>query len=156
MAGDAGIPARAGIAVAVGVAFNPEDPLGCTRSPLGLAGARHGGLALWPAGRAGRWRRAAVGIGSPCMWVTWTRFPQIFFLGGLITVMLVGEFSSLWRARTRRAEAVQYYLDQRLEHLIRQYYLLRLSHDRLEQELIGRPMSMRDALEDAARTQRQR
>ena len=60
--------------------------------------------------------------------------------------MLVGEFSSLWRARTRRAEAVQYYLDQRLEHLIRQYYLLRLSHDRLEQELIGRPMSMRDAL----------
>ena len=36
--------------------------------------------------------------------------------------------------------------DQRLEHLVRQYYLLRLSHDRLEQELIGRPMSMRDAL----------
>ncbi|WCM89411.1 PelD GGDEF domain-containing protein [Acidovorax sp. NCPPB 3576] len=73
-------------------------------------------------------------------------FPQIFFLGGLILVMLVGEFSSLWQARTRRAENVQLYLDQRLEHLVRQYYLLRLSHDRLEQELIGRPMSMRDAL----------
>jgi len=73
-------------------------------------------------------------------------FPQVFFLGGLIMTMLVGEFSSLWRARTRRAESVQHYLDQRLEHLIRQYYLLRLSHDRLEQELIGRPMSMRDAL----------
>ena len=60
--------------------------------------------------------------------------------------MLVGEFSSLWQARTRRAETLQLYLDQRLEHLVRQYYLLRLSHDRLEQELIGRPMSMRDAL----------
>ena len=73
-------------------------------------------------------------------------FPQFFFLGGLILVMLVGEFSSLWQARTRRAETLQLYLDQRLEHLVRQYYLLRLSHDRLEQELIGRPMSMRDAL----------
>lgn len=76
----------------------------------------------------------------------YSHFPQVFFLGGLITVMIVGEFSSLWRARTRRAETMQFYLDQRLDHLIRQYYLLRLSHDRLEQELIGRPMSMRDAL----------
>ena len=38
------------------------------------------------------------------------------------------------------------YLDQRLEYLTHQYYLLRLSHDRLEQDLIGRPMAMRDAL----------
>ena len=76
----------------------------------------------------------------------WDVFPQLYFLGGLILVMLVGEFSSLWQARTRRAETVQLYLDQRMEHLTRQHYLLRLSHDRLEQELIGRPMSMRDAL----------
>ena len=76
----------------------------------------------------------------------WDVFPQLYFLGGLILVMLVGEFSSLWQARTRRAETVQLYLDQRMEHLTRQHYLLRLSHDRLEQELIGRPMTMRDAL----------
>jgi hypothetical protein len=73
-------------------------------------------------------------------------FPQVHFLGGFILVMLVGEFSSLWQARTRRAEINHAYVEQRLEHLVRQYYLLRLSHDRLEQELIGRPMSMRDAL----------
>lgn len=76
----------------------------------------------------------------------WQDFPQLYFLGGLITIMVVGEVASQWRAKTRRAETVQHYLDQRLEHLVRQYYLLRLSHDRLEQELIGRPMSMRDAL----------
>ncbi|HQQ69986.1 MAG TPA: PelD GGDEF domain-containing protein [Alicycliphilus sp.] len=76
----------------------------------------------------------------------WDAFPQLYFLGGLILVMLVGEFSSLWQARTRRAETLQLYLDQRMENLTRQHYLLRLSHDRLEQELIGRPMSMRDAL----------
>src|SRR5258708_11115983 len=52
----------------------------------------------------------------------------------------------LWRARIRRARTAQNYMDQRTEQLIRQHYLLRLSHDRLEQELIGRPVSMRDAI----------
>ncbi len=78
-------------------------------------------------------------------WIT-GEFPKLNFLGGLILVMLAGEFSSLWLARARRAEGVQFYLDQRLEYLTHQYYLLRLSHDRLEQDLIGRPMAMRDAL----------
>lgn len=99
---------------------------------------------------------ALAGLGSSAIllvgWIflhhgQWQEFPQLYFLGGLITVMVVGEFSSLWRAQTRRAETAQHYLEQRLEHLVRQYYLLRLSHDRLEQELIGRPMSMRDALQ---------
>ncbi|MFX5245279.1 hypothetical protein ABTD35_21060, partial [Acinetobacter baumannii] len=60
--------------------------------------------------------------------------------------MICGEFSSLWRNRVRRAESVQAYLEQRLEYLTHQHYLLRLSHDRLEQDLISRPVSMRDAL----------
>lgn len=134
------------IAVVLGYTLDPDDPLSVHAgfhwswlAPV-IVALRYGPLA---------------GLGSAALLLaSWfllnlghiDQFPQIFFLGGLITVMLVGEFSSLWRARTRRAEAVQYYLDQRLEHLIRQYYLLRLSHDRLEQELIGRPMSMRDAL----------
>lgn len=73
-------------------------------------------------------------------------FPKLSFLGGFILVMVVGEFSSLWLSRTRRAETIQAYLGQRLESLTRQFYLLHLSHDRLEQDLIGRPMSMRDAI----------
>ena len=72
--------------------------------------------------------------------------PKLYFLGWLITVMICGEFSSLWRSRVRRAESVQAYLEQRLEYLTHQHYLLRLSHDRLEQDLISRPVSMRDAL----------
>lgn len=72
--------------------------------------------------------------------------PKLYFLGWLITVMICGEFSSLWRNRVRRAESVQAYLEQRLEYLTHQHYLLRLSHDRLEQDLISRPVSMRDAL----------
>ena len=134
------------IAIALGYLWNPDDPLWSTGAfpwswlaPVILA-LRYGPLA--GLGGAGvlllGW--LAFNLGH------YDDFPQLFFLGGLILVMLVGEFSSLWQARTRRAETLQLYLDQRLEHLVRQYYLLRLSHDRLEQELIGRPMSMRDAL----------
>lgn len=134
------------IAVALGWVVSPQDPLGVQAdfhwswlAPI-IVALRYGPLAGLGAAAVLLLAWMALNLGQM------EQFPQIFFLGGLITVMLVGEFSSLWRARTRRAEVVQHYLDQRLEHLIRQYYLLRLSHDRLEQELIGRPMSMRDAL----------
>ena len=134
------------IALALGMWLEPQDPMWVLApfpwswlAPV-IVALRYGPLA---------------GLGAACVlalgWLglnqgAYDTFPQVYFLGGLILVMLVGEFSSLWQARTRRAENVQVYLDQRLEHLVRQYYLLRLSHDRLEQELIGRPMSMRDAL----------
>lgn len=134
------------MALVLGFAWNPDDPLWSHSSfpwswlaPVLLA-LRYGPLA---------------GLGGACVllagWLAFSggdyrNFPQLFFLGGLILVMLVGEFSSLWLARTRRAEVLQQYLDQRLEHLVRQHYLLRLSHDRLALELIGRPISMRDAL----------
>ncbi len=137
------------LAVALGIWLNPLDPL-CVNSsfpwlwlaPLVLA-LRYGPLpglvgaaillAAWAAFREAGW------IGGD--------LPKIHFLGGLVTVMLTGEFSSLWLARARRAESMQQYLDQRLEQLTEHYYLLRLSHDRLEQDLIGRPLALRDALQ---------
>lgn len=134
------------IAVSLGFWLNPEDPLWIHGhfpwvwlAPVVLA-LRYGPL---------------PGIGGACMlllfWLLLTanpldHFPKQAFIGGLILVMVIGEFASLWVARTRRAEGVQRYLDQRLEFLTHQYYLLRLSHDRLEQELFTRPMAMRDAL----------
>ena len=135
-------------AVAIGIWINPLDPL-WTRADFpwiwfapvilsmrygpfpGLAGALVL-VAAWFAFNVTGWLPG--------------EFPKLNFLGGLILVMLSGEFSSLWLARARRAEGVGLYLDQRLEYLTHQYYLLRLSHDRLEQDLIGRPMAMRDAL----------
>lgn len=134
------------IAVVLGFTLNPEDPLWLKAdfpwswfAPIILA-LRYGPLAgLGASGMLlGAWLLLNLG--------QYDSFPKLAFLGGLILIMLVGEFSSLWLARTRRAETIQVYLDQRLEHLTRQYYLLRLSHDRLEQDLISRPMSMRDAL----------
>ena len=139
------------LGIALGIWLNPLDPLWVESgfpwiwmAPMVLA-LRYGpfpGLAgaamlliAWLAIHLGPWNLYA-GAG----------FPKIFFLGGLILVMLCGEFSSLWVARARRAETTQIYLDQRLEYVTHQYYLLRLSHDRLEQDLISRPMSMREAL----------
>lgn len=136
------------LAVAIGIWLNPLDPLWINASfpwvwfaPVILA-MRYGPfpglggaavlLLAWLSFNASGW---VVG-----------EFPKLNYLGGLILVMLAGEFSSVWLARARRAEGVQAYLDQRLEYLTHQYYLLRLSHDRLEQDLIGRPMAMRDAL----------
>lgn len=136
------------LAVAIGIWVNPLDPLWVKASfpwawfaPVILA-MRYGPFAglggagvlllAWSAFNASGW---VLG-----------EFPKLNFLGGLILVTLAGEFSSIWLARARRAEGIQMYLDQRLEYLTHQYYLLRLSHDRLEQDLIGRPMAMRDAL----------
>lgn len=134
--------------VALGLWLNPLDPLWLKSSfpwlwlaPLILA-LRYGPL-------------PGIG-GSAVLLVAWfafqargwvaPEFPKLNFLGGLITIMLCGEFSSLWLARTRRAESMQHYLDRRLEQLTEQFYLLRLSHDRLEQDLIGRPLSLREAM----------
>ncbi|MFZ2971533.1 MAG: PelD GGDEF domain-containing protein [Ferribacterium limneticum] len=134
------------IAAGLGLWLNPQDPLWTQAdfpwawlAPVVLA-LRYGPL-------------AGIG-GAGMLLIAWlllnpggqTAFPKLVYLGGLILVMVIGEFSSLWLARTRRAEAVQRYLDQRLEFLTHQHYLLRLSHDRLEQDLISRPMAMRDAL----------
>lgn len=133
-------------AVIIGSAVNAEDPLLTATSfpwtwfaPIILA-LRYGPLA--GLGGAGILLAAWLALNAG----HYDDFPKLHFLGGLILVMLVGEFSSIWLARTRRAETMQIYLDQRLEHLTHQHYLLRLSHDRLEQDLISRPMSMRDAL----------
>ncbi|MBI4754753.1 MAG: hypothetical protein HY778_04870 [Betaproteobacteria bacterium] len=136
--------------VALGVWFNPLDPL-WTRSsfPWSWLGPVLVALRYGPfAGLSGAllllvswWLLQQLGFGQG-------EIPLGFFLGGLMVTMLCGEFSSLWRTRVRRAEAMQTYLDQRLDYLTHQHYLLRLSHDRLEQDLIARPVSMRDALTD--------
>lgn len=67
-------------------------------------------------------------------------------LGGLILTLVCGEFSGLWRLRLRRQTELNYYLSERLQELTRQHYLLKLSHDQLEENLIARPYTLRGAL----------
>lgn len=130
-----------------GAWINPDDPLfvhsgfpWAWLAPLLLA-LRYGPIAgLGAAGVLLAGWFVLVGLhGHPVL-------PKLYFLGGLITTMLAGEFASVWRARLGRAVATQEYLDRRLDSLTRSHYLLRLSHESLEQDLLSRPVSMRDAL----------
>ena len=73
-------------------------------------------------------------------------FPEQFFLGGLVLVMLCGEFSTAWGSRLRRAEEGNRYLHERLSRITLRHLLLRLSHDRMEQEVLTKPVTLRDAL----------
>ncbi len=73
---------------------------------------------------------------------------KIYFLGGMITTMLCGEFSAQWQSRVRRSNQFAEYAEERLENLAKTYFVTRLSHDRLEQSLISRPATLRSALEE--------
>ncbi len=136
------------LGIALGIWINPLDPL-WTQSAFPWLWLAPTILALRYGPFPGLLASAVLLLAwvafSYSGWLTGS-FPKLNYLGGLILIMLCGESSSLWLSRARRAEGMQLYLDQRLEYLTHQYYLLRLSHDRLEQDLIGRPMAMRDAL----------
>lgn len=74
------------------------------------------------------------------------KFPYVYFLGGFILTMLAGEYGSQWRTRIRRVNELNFYLEERIAQLARHHHLLRLSHERLEQSLISKPITLRDAL----------
>jgi hypothetical protein len=71
--------------------------------------------------------------------------PELFFGGGLL-VLVCGEFSDVWRDRNLRMEESSLYVSERLSRLTKRHLLLNLSHDRLEQEMLSRPGSLRDAM----------
>ncbi|GLR13776.1 pellicle/biofilm biosynthesis protein PelD [Chitinimonas prasina] len=99
-----------------------------------------------------------AGLGSTCMILAWWwlggqgdaaafgPFPKLYFLGGLIATMLAGEFAGNWNIQLRRVQETNAYLYERLRRVSNQYYLMRLSHDRLEHEFLLKPTTMRDAL----------
>ena len=73
-------------------------------------------------------------------------FPRDFFIGGSLLILLCGEFSDVWRDRNLRMDETNLYVTERLSRLTKRHLLLNLSHDRLEQEMLARPGSLRDAL----------
>ncbi len=80
-----------------------------------------------------------------------TDLPKLYFLGGLLLTMVCGEYSGLWRTRLRRLTELNQYLEDRVERVTKRFYLLRLSHDRLEQDMLSRPTTLRDALAELRR-----
>jgi hypothetical protein len=72
--------------------------------------------------------------------------PTLYFMGALLLTLVCGEFASIWNARLRRVESTYRYARDKLERLTRQHYLLLLSHDRLEQDQLSQPVTLRVAL----------
>lgn len=75
-------------------------------------------------------------------------FPTTYMLGGVLMTLISGQFSTLWDQRLRRANQLSSHAGERFEQLSRAYFMVRLSHDRLEQNLISRPVTLRDAMMD--------
>jgi hypothetical protein len=83
-------------------------------------------------------------------------FPRVSFLGGLVLALIAGEFSDVWNARLYQGQSVNAYLDERLRALTQHHFLLSVSHDRLEQELLSRPFTLRETLFSLRQVTRQR
>lgn len=73
-------------------------------------------------------------------------FSREYFFGGALAVLICGEFSDVWRDRLTRIDETNLYLTDRVSRLTKRHLLLNLSHDRMEQEMLARPGSLRDAL----------
>lgn len=137
------------VAVGIGLWLRPDDPMALTAEfgwvllvPLVIA-MRYGGL-------VGVWAMLCL-IG--CWFVlnafgvyAQQPFPEGAMLGGLVVTLVAGEFSDLWRIRLMRADTAASYSLERLKNLTQRFVLLRLSHDRLEENLLTKPYTVRDAL----------
>lgn len=73
-------------------------------------------------------------------------FPYVWAVGVLIISLLAGEFRDYWERQRQKLALSNDYRGMRLEEFTRNYYLLKVSHDRLEQQLAGSSNSLREAL----------
>ena len=70
---------------------------------------------------------------------------QAYVLSGITLMLICALFSSSWVRRMMNAETLNNYSEDRLKSLSRSYYMLRISYDYLEQNLITKPMTLRIA-----------
>ncbi len=82
-------------------------------------------------------------------------YNRMYLLSGFILTLVCAEFRAYWSIRIKRAEAIKDYAEYRLDMLARSYYLVRYSHDHLEQSLISKPVTLRAAMTDLRRLLRQ-
>lgn len=89
---------------------------------------------------------AALGFHLRLGYEATREFPYVWTVGVLGISLLAGEFRDYWGRQRQKLEASNDYRGSRLEEFTRNYYLLKVSHDRLEQQLAGSSSSLREAL----------
>lgn len=138
---------------AVGLWFNERDPLFLNApfawlvvGPL-LAGLRYGFIFGFGSAVAtvlimgGAWRLGVAG----------GEFPLQYAIGLFLAGMVAGEFTDVWRRRLGQMQVVNDYQATRLDEFVRNYHLLRVSHDQLAERLAANPYNLRDALRHLGR-----
>lgn len=137
-----------GLAIALGYWISPDDPLMVHSSfpwtvmaPL-LLGMRYGFM-----------RGLVSAVLLILALIAYHRFgghypemPASFIVGVLVSGMLVGEFRDIWERRLERLDLANDYRQLRLDEFTRAHYILRISHDRLEQRVAGNDQSLRSSL----------
>ena len=78
-------------------------------------------------------------------------FPLHFMLGGALLALIAGQFSSSWSTRLRRSDQLSRHASERFQQLSRAYFMVRHSHDRLEQNLVSRPVTLRQGMMELRR-----
>jgi len=68
-------------------------------------------------------------------------------IGTALITMITGEFTDHWRKLIKSNELNYKYMDQKLQSFTQSYYLLKISHDQLEQRAAGRLMSLRTSIQ---------
>ncbi|SFW32747.1 protein PelD [Nitrosovibrio sp. Nv17] len=87
-----------------------------------------------------------LGVSINQQWQAAPEFPLAWAVGIVVVAMAAGEFRDGWGRRLHRLEGAYQYRAERLEEFTRNYQLLRLSHDRLEQALAGGGLSLREGI----------
>ncbi|SCX89995.1 hypothetical protein SAMN05216420_101270 [Nitrosospira sp. Nl5] len=89
---------------------------------------------------------AILGVAIDQQWQIASEFPLPWALGVVVMAMVAGEFRDMWGRRLHRLEGAYQYRAERLEEFTRNYQLLRLSHDRLEQTVANSGLSLREGI----------
>lgn len=132
----------------IGWLFHAHDPLfyGSTFAwlivaPL-LTGLRYGFLYGFASALA---TVAYMAIAPRLGWID-TALPVQYAIGLVLTGMVAGEFTDIWRRRFTQMKIINDYQGTRLEEFVRNYHVLRVSHDQLAERLAANPHNLRDAL----------
>lgn len=73
---------------------------------------------------------------------------QLFFLGGFSLTLCCAVLQESWAKKNRQVVAISDYLQQRIQSIHEAYRVLLLSYERLENQSIMKPMTLRTALEN--------
>lgn len=87
-----------------------------------------------------------LGVAINQQWQAASGFPLAWAVGVVVVAMVAGEFRDMWGRRLHRLEGAYQYRAERLEEFTRNYQLLRLSHDRLEQTVANSGLSLREGI----------